>query len=163
MSGENPYSIVDLNQLHEYLVRYTEEEGLYHADINDEVKTILDFKAEDLKELSASDLYIASCLVTTYTTYIVSRLGYHQSIFKWCKDTIKRIVAKNSDQYDKYTKYEQKVELIIMSDDFATKVDKARRFAEYKVFMIKEKLEDLRSYSDRLERLGRIRNYDTSR
>ena len=50
-----------------------------------------------------------------------------------------------------------------MSDDFATKVDKARRFAEYKVFMIKEKLEDLRSYSDRLERLGRIRNYDTSR
>ena len=111
MSGENPYSIVDLNQLHEYLVRYTEEEGL----------------------------------------------------FKWCKDTIKRIVAKNSDQYDKYTKYEQKVELIIMSDDFATKVDKTRRFAEYKVFMIKEKLEDLRSYSDRLERLGRIRNYDTSR
>ena len=90
MSGENPYSIVDLNQLHEYLVRYTEEEGLYHADINDEVKTILDFKAEDLKELSASDLYIASCLVTTYTTYVVSRLGYHQSIFKWCKDTIKR-------------------------------------------------------------------------
>ena len=108
-------------------------------------------------------MYIASCLVTTYTTYVVSRLGYHQSIFKWCKDTIKRIVAKNSDQYDKYTKYEQKVELIIMSDDFATKVDKARRFAEYKVFMIKEKLEDLRSYSERLERLGRIRNYDTSR
>ena len=136
MSGENPYSIVDLNQLHEYLVRYTEEEGLYHADINDEVKTILNFKAEDLKELSASDLYIASCLVTTYTTYVVSRLGYHESIFKWCKDTIKRIVAKNSDQYDKYTKYEQKVELIIMSDDFATKVDKTRRFAEYKVFML---------------------------
>ena len=72
MSGENPYSINDLNQLDEYLKRYTEEEGLYHAEINEEVKTILDFKAEDLKALSASDLYIASCLVTSYTTYILS-------------------------------------------------------------------------------------------
>ena len=44
MSGENPYSINDLNQLDEYLKRYTEEEGLYHAEINEEVKTILDFK-----------------------------------------------------------------------------------------------------------------------
>jgi hypothetical protein len=163
MSGNNPYAINDLDNLESYLQKYTEEECLFHAEVNEEVKTILNLKAEDLKSLSPADLYVASCLVTTYVTYLGSRLGHHEAIFKWCKDTIKRVVAKNAEQYDKFMKYEQKVELIILADDFATKVDHARRYAEYKVGMIKDKVEDLRTYSDRLERLGRIRSYESSR
>jgi len=163
MNGEKHCSIRDLEQLETYLNEYVKEEGMFHAEINEEVREILNFSAEELKSLSASDLYIASCLITTYSTYVSYRLGHHNSILKWCVNIINKLVAKQASQYDKYMKYEQKKELIIMEDSFAVKVDQARQHAEYKVEMIKEKLHDLRSYSDRLERLGRIRNYDSSR
>ena len=48
----------------------------------------------------------------------------------WAKNNIKSIVAKNSGQFDRYMKYEEKEYAVIANDEYASKINDILSYAQ---------------------------------
>ena len=73
----------------------------------------------------------------------------------WCNDKLNKMVAKNHDQFSKYTKYEERRPLIIVNDEYAAKVDHYREIAEARVQALDGKIYELKRKADILMEKGK--------
>jgi TATA-box binding protein (TBP) (component of TFIID and TFIIIB) len=76
-------------------------------------------------------------------------------------DNLRRIIAEEINNYgfDKYTKHEIKVQQIINSNEFASKLELIRKHAQARVDRLTDKVRDIRRMADTLLEKGRKVGY----
>ena len=74
---------------------------------------------------------------------------------RWCEEFINYAVSKVSNQFDKYTKWEVKVNSVIREDDFVQKVWRVKRVIDGNVTSSSEIIRDIRKQADTLLELSR--------
>ena len=87
----------------------------------------------------------------------------HLARCKWCEELINHTVASRANNFDKYTKWEVKVNSVIREDDFIQKVWRVKRIAEGRITILTDTVRDVRRQADTLLELGRRRRNESYR
>ncbi len=112
------------------------------------IEEALNLSYEQLKNIHYEECEILSYKLTQYSIYLQSVQNRYTNIKKWAENSINIVCAKEHNNYgDKYTKYEEKKNLIINYNLYAK--------ALYNVFMIySSKEQELYSISQKVQSLS---------
>ena len=163
MSGKEELSIDKLEQFIEDLESYTNAEGVIDIEHNPEVKGIINLSSFELKSLTAEECCEKAFVVQGYCNYLQKIYNKHLARFKWCEELINHTVASRANNFDKYTKWEVKVNSVIREDDFIQKVWRVKRIAEGSGRTIYEVNALIRRQADTLLELSRRRRNESYR
>ena len=120
MNGENQLSIDRLEEFVGKLDGYMSD--VIHVEPNPEVEKILSLTAFELKSLTSEECCEKAYAIYNYCNFLQNKHNKEVAKSKWCEEFIYYAVSKVSNQFDKYTKWEVKVNSVIREDDFVQKV-----------------------------------------
>jgi len=163
MSGETELSIEKLDDFIQQLEDYVAGEGVLSVKLNPEVDQIINLSGFELKSLTPEECCQKAFVVQGYCSFLQKIYNKHLAKLKWCEEFINHAVAKRSENFDKYTKWEVKIHSVIREDDFVQKVWRVKRFAEGKVTLLSDTIRDIRRQADTLLELSRKRKNDSYR
>tara|TARA_R100000008_G_C3542941_1_gene145848 strand:- start:340 stop:837 length:498 start_codon:yes stop_codon:yes gene_type:complete len=163
MSGKEELSIEKLEKFIEDLESYTNAEGVINIEHNPEVEGIINLSSFELKSLTAEECCEKAFVVQGYCNYLQKIYNKHLARFKWCEELINHTVASRANNFDKYTKWEVKVNSIIREDEFIQKVWRVKRIAEGRITILTDTVRDVRRQADTLLELGRRRRNEPYR
>ena len=159
MSGENPLSIDRLEEFVGRLDAYMSD--VVHVEPNSEVEKILSLTAFELKSLTSEECCEKAYAIYNYCNFLQKKHNKEVAKSKWCEEFINYAVSKVSNQFDKYTKWEVKVNSVIREDDFVQKVWRVKRVIDGNVTSSSDIIRDIRKQADTLLELSR-RKYTRS-
>ncbi|MAZ56606.1 hypothetical protein CL653_02345 [bacterium] len=121
----------------------------------------LNLKAEELSALKASECTTYAYLIYTYANHLQEEVGKNNIKLNFATDNLQRIIAEEINNYgfDKYTKHEIKVQQIINSNEFASKLELIRKHAQARVDRLTDKVRDVRRMAETLLEKGRKVGY----
>ena len=157
MNGEKELSIDKLDIFIEDLENYIKGEGVLNVKSNPEVEKVLNLTGVELKSLTPEECCQKAFVVQGYCNFLQKVYNKHLARFKWCEEFINHIVAGRADGFDKFTKWEVKVNHVIREDDFAQNIWRVKRVAEGKVTLLSDTIRDIRKQADTLIELSRRR------
>ena len=157
MKGEKELSIDKLDIFIQDLENYIKGEGVLNVKSNPEVEKILNLTGVELKSLTPEECCQKAFVVQGYCNFLQKVYNKHLARFKWCEEFINHMVAGRADGFDKFTKWEVKVNHVIKEDDFAQNVWRVKRAAEGKVTLLSDTIRDIRRQADTLIELSRRR------
>ena len=157
MNGEKELSIDKLDSFIQDLENYIKGEGVLNVKSNPEVEKILNLTGVELKSLTPEECCQKAFVVQGYCNFLQKVYNKHLARFKWCEEFINHMVAGRADGFDKFTKWEVKVNHVIKEDDFAQNVWRVKRAAEGKVTLLSDTIRDIRRQADTLIELSRRR------
>jgi len=157
MNGEKELSIDKLDIFIQDLENYIKGEGVLNVKSNPEVEKILNLTGVELKSLTPEECCQKAFVVQGYCNFLQKVYNKHLARFKWCEEFINHMVAGRADGFDKFTKWEVKVNHVIKEDDFAQNVWRVKRAAEGKVTLLSDTIRDIRRQADTLIELSRRR------
>ena len=157
MNGEKELSIDKLDIFIQDLENYIKGEGVLNVKSNPEVEKILNLTGVELKSLTPEECCQKAFVVQGYCNFLQKIYNKHLARFKWCEEFINHIVAGRADGFDKFTKWEVKVNHVIREDDFAQNIWRVKRVAEGKVTLLSDTIRDIRKQADTLIELSRRR------
>ena len=155
MNGEKELSIDKLDIFIQDLENYIKGEGVLNVKSNPEVEKILNLTGVELKSLTPEECCQKAFVVQGYCNFLQKIYNKHLARFKWCEEFINHIVAGRADGFDKFTKWEVKVNHVIREDDFAQNIWRVKRVAEGKVTLLSDTIRDIRKQADTLIELSR--------
>ena len=153
MSGENPLSIDRLEEFVGKLDAYMSD--IVHVEPNSEVEKILSLTAFELKSLTSEECCEKAYAIYNYCNFLQKKHNKEVAKSKWCEEFINYAVSKVSNQFDKYTKWEVKVNSVIREDDFVQKVWRVKRVIDGNVTSSSDIIRDIRKQADTLLELSR--------
>jgi len=153
MNGENQLSIDRLEQFVGRLDSYMSD--IVHVDPNPEVEKILSLTAFELKSLTSEECCEKAYAIYNYCNFLQKKHNKEVAKSKWCEEFINYAVSKVSNQFDKYTKWEVKVNSVIREDDFVQKVWRVKRVIDGNVTSSSDIIRDIRKQADTLLELSR--------
>ena len=159
MNGENQLSIDRLEEFVGKLDAYMSD--IVHVEPNSEVEKILSLTAFELKSLTSEECCEKAYAIYNYFNYLQKKHNKEVAKSKWCEEFINYAVSKVSNQFDKYTKWEVKVNSVIREDDFVQKVWRVKRVIDGNVTSSSDIIRDIRKQADTLLELSR-RKYTRS-
>ena len=159
MNGENQLSIDRLEAFVGKLDAYMSD--LVHVEPNSEVEKILSLTAFELKSLTSEECCEKAYAIYNYCNFLQKKHNKEVAKSKWCEEFINYAVSKVSNQFDKYTKWEVKVNSVIREDDFVQKVWRVKRVIDGNVTSSSDIIRDIRKQADTLLELSR-RKYTRS-
>ena len=157
MNGEKELSIDKLDIFIQDLENYIKGEGVLNVKSNPEVEKILNLTGVELKSLTPEECCQKAFVVQGYCNFLQKIYNKHLARFKWCEEFINHIVAGRADGFDKFTKWEVKLNHFITEDDFAQNIWRVKRVAEGKVTLLSDTIRDIRKQADTLIELSRRR------
>jgi len=157
MNGEKELSIDKLDIFIQDLENYIKGEGVLNVKSNPEVEKILNLTGVELKSLTPEECCQKAFVVQGYCNFLQKVYNKHLARFKWCEEFINHMVAGRADGFDKFTKWEVKVNHVIREDDFAQNIWRVKRVAEGKVTLLSDTIRDIRRQADTLIELSRRR------
>tara|TARA_R100000008_G_scaffold15804_1_gene7748 strand:+ start:470 stop:961 length:492 start_codon:yes stop_codon:yes gene_type:complete len=163
MSGKEELSIEKLEVFIKDLEEYTSAEGVVRVEHNPEVEGIINLSSFELKSLTGEECCEKAFVVQGYCNFLQKICNKHLARFKWCEELINHTVASRANNFDKYTKWEVKVNSIIREDDFIQKVWRVKRIAEGRVTILTDTIRDIRRQADTLLELSRRRRNESYR
>ena len=110
---------------------------------------------ETISSLTQAELFDWSYTLYSYSNFLQDELNMQKIALNWCNDKLNKMVAKNHDQFSKYTKYEERRPLIIVNDEYAAAVDHYREIAESRVQALDGKIYELKRKADILLEKGK--------
>ena len=110
---------------------------------------------DTLSILTRDELFDHAYILYSYSTHLQDELNMQKIALNWCNDKLNKMVAKNHDQFSKYTKYEERRPLIIVNDEYAATVDHYREIAESRVQSLEGKIYELKRKADILLEKGK--------
>lgn len=110
---------------------------------------------DTLSTLTKDELFDHAYILYSYSTHLQDELNMQKIALNWCNDKLNKMVAKNHDQFSKYTKYEERRPLIIVNDEYAATVDHYREIAESRVQSLEGKVYELKRKADILLEKGK--------
>ena len=153
MNGENQLSIDRLEEFVGKLDAYMSD--IVHVEPNSEVEKILSLTAFELKSLTSEECCEKAYAIYNYCNFIQKKHNKEVAKSKWCEEFINYAVSKVSNQFDKYTKWEVKVNSVIREDDFVQKVWRVKRVIDGNVTSSSDIIRDIRKQADTLLELSR--------
>tara|TARA_Y100000401_G_scaffold51050_1_gene39930 strand:- start:280 stop:759 length:480 start_codon:yes stop_codon:yes gene_type:complete len=153
MNGENQLSIDRLEEFVGKLDGYMSD--IVHVEPNSEVEKILSLTAFELKSLTSEECCEKAYAIYNYCNFIQKKHNKEVAKSKWCEEFINYAVSKVSNQFDKYTKWEVKVNSVIREDDFVQKVWRVKRVIDGNVTSSSDIIRDIRKQADTLLELSR--------
>ena len=159
MNGENQLSIDRLEEFVGKLDAYMSD--IVHVEQNSEVEKILSLTAFELKSLTSEECCEKAYAIYNYCNFLQKKHNKEVAKSKWCEEFINYAVSKVSNQFDKYTKWEVKVNSVIREDDFVQKVWRVKRVIDGNVTSSSDIIRDIRKQADTLLELSR-RKYTRS-
>lgn len=133
MSGEQESLVTAKDKLAHFeklIDSYIVKKGIHKVEYNEEALKILSMKRFELKALTSMECGELAFSLAQYALYIQEQINEQTARINWAKNNIKTIVAKNSGQFDRYTKYEEKEYSIITSDEHASKINDILSYAQ---------------------------------
>ena len=159
MNGENQLSIDRLEEFVGKLDAYMSD--IVYVEPNSEVEKILSLTAFELKSLTSEECCEKAYAIYNYCNFLQKKHNKEVAKSKWCEEFINYAVSKVSNQFDKYTKWEVKVNSVIREDDFVQKVWRVKRVIDGNVTSSSDIIRDIRKQADTLLELSR-RKYTRS-
>ena len=153
MNGENQLSIDRLEEFVGKLDGYMSD--VIHVEPNPEVEKILSLTAFELKSLTSEECCEKAYAIYNYCNFLQKKHNKEVAKSKWCEEFINYAVSKVSNQFDKYTKWEVKVNSVIREDDFVQKVWRVKRVIDVNVTSSSDIIRDIRKQADTLLELSR--------
>ena len=153
MNGENQLSIDRLEEFVGKLDGYMSD--VIHVEPNPEVEKILSLTAFELKSLTSEECCEKAYAIYNYCNFLQKKHNKEVAKSKWCEEFINYAVSKVSNQFDKYTKWEVKVNSVIREDDFVQKVWRVKRVIDGNVTTSSDIIRDIRKQADTLLELSR--------
>jgi|TARA_Y100001938_G_C7975016_1_gene371286 hypothetical protein len=153
MNGENQLSIDRLEEFVGKLDAYMSD--IVHVEPNSEVEKILSLTAFELKSLTSEECCEKAYAIYNYCNFLQKKHNKEVAKSKWCEEFINYAVSKVSNQFDKYTKWEVKVNSVIREDDFVQKVWRVKRVIDGNVTSSSDIIRDIRKQADTLLELSR--------
>ena len=153
MNGENQLSIDRLEEFVGKLDGYLSD--VIHVEPNPEVEKILSLTAFELKSLTSEECCEKAYAIYNYCNFLQKKHNKEVAKSKWCEEFINYAVSKVSNQFDKYTKWEVKVNSVIREDDFVQKVWRVKRVIDGNVTSSSDIIRDIRKQADTLLELSR--------
>ena len=153
MNGENQLSIDRLEEFVGKLDGYMSD--VIHVEPNPEVEKILSLTAFQLKSLTSEECCEKAYAIYNYCNFLQKKHNKEVAKSKWCEEFINYAVSKVSNQFDKYTKWEVKVNSVIREDDFVQKVWRVKRVIDGNVTSSSDIIRDIRKQADTLLELSR--------
>ena len=163
MNGEKELSIDKLDDFIQDLENYISGEGVLSVEPNSEVDCIINLKSSDLKSLTPEECCAKAFVLQGYCNFLQKIYNKHLARFKWCEEFINHMVAGRADGFDKFTKWEVKINHVIREDDFAQKVWRVKRIAEGRTTLLSDTVRDIRRQADTLIELSRRRRNESYR
>jgi len=142
MNGENQLSIDRLEEFVGKLDAYMSD--IVHVEPNSEVEKILSLTAFELKSLTSEECCEKAYAIYNYCNFLQKKHNKEVAKSKWCEEFINYAVSKVSNQFDKYTKWEVKVNSVIREDDFVQKVWRVKRVIDGNVTSSSDIIRDIR-------------------
>ena len=153
MNGDNPLSIDRLEEFVGRLDAYMSD--VVHVEPNSEVEKILSLTGFELKSLTSEECCEKAYAIYNYCNFLQKKHNKEVAKSKWCEEFINYAVSKVSNQFDKYTKWEVKVNSVIREDDFVQKVWRVKRVIDGNVTSSSDIIRDIRKQADTLLELSR--------
>ena len=153
MNGENQLSIDRLEEFVGKLDGYMSD--VIHVEPNPEVEKILSLTAFELKSLTSEECCEKAYAIYNYCNFLQKKHNKEVAKSKWCEEFINYAVSKVSNQFDKYTKWEVKVNSVIREDDFVQKVWRVKRVIDGNVTSSSDIIRDISKQADTLLELSR--------
>ena len=153
MNGENQLSIDRLEEFVGKLDAYMSD--IVHVEPNSEVEKILSLTGFELKSLTSEECCEKAYAIYNYCNFLQKKHNKEAAKAKWCEEFINYAVSKVSNQFDKYTKWEVKVNSVIREDDFVQKVWRVKRVIDGNVASSSDIIRDIRKQADTLLELSR--------
>ena len=153
MNGENQLSIDRLEEFVGKLDGYMSD--VIHVEPNPEVEKILSLTAFELKSLTSEECCEKAYAIYNYCNFLQKKHNKEVAKSKWCEEFINYAVSKVSNQFDKYTKWEVKINSVIREDDFVQKVWRVKRVIDGNVASSLDIIRDIRKQADTLLELSR--------
>ena len=163
MNGEKELSIDKLDSFIQNLEDYVKGEGVLNVRSNPEVEQIINLSGFELKSLTPEECCQKAFVLQGYCSFLQKIYNKHLARFKWCEEFINHIVAGKANEFDKFTKWEVKVNHVIREDDFAQNIWRVKRVAEGKVTLLTDTIRDIRRQADTLLELSRRRRNESYR
>ena len=125
------------------------------ANFKEEFLLAADLSQEQISALTKDELFENAYILYSYASYIQDEMNMQKIALNWCNDKLNKMVAKNHDQFSKYTKYEERRPLIIVNDEYAATVDHYREIAESRVQSLEGKVYEVKRKADILLEKGK--------
>lgn len=128
-----------------------------------EIEGYLNMSRDMIEKLNPQDC--------TQIAYRLSLLGFHlqrcinreTARISWASTELKKIVAKESGNFDKFTKHEVKVELIQLNNSYANSLGRIINYAEQRVARLEFLTSSIKNLADIMLANYRSKSYGTSR
>lgn len=108
---------------------YLTKQGVHQASFNEEAEKVLNLTQFELKALTSVECGEMAFSLSQYALYIQQEINAHTTRVNWVKSNIKRVVAERSHEFDRYVKYEEKEQIVIATDERATKLNEILCYA----------------------------------
>lgn len=134
-----------LYKLDEILDEYEKSIGLpqYSSPgTEDELNQYLSMSRDELEKLTPEVCSHLVYRLSQYAFYLKRLFNREKTRVIWARQELMNIVAKASNSYDKFTKFDVKVSLITNDDEYAMSLQKILTYAEERV----QRLEELAIY-----------------
>lgn len=124
---------------------------LYSADI----EALLNLDDETIRSMNAEDCAIAASLTARYVINLAKELNRQQVRLNWANRQLDMLVAKEANNYgDKYTKYDQKRNMVIAGDSAAQQLWNIINYAEGRVTELNNQTINVSRYASTLEKVA---------
>lgn len=127
----------------------------FNKQFNDEWTAVADADMQTIKSLTQEECFTWSYTLYSYSTHLQDELNMQKIALNWCNDKLDKMVAKNYDQFNPYTKHEMRKQLLVMNDEFARAVDHYREIAETRIQSLDGKIYELKRKADILMEKGK--------
>jgi hypothetical protein len=143
MSGEKK------SYLEELMNNFNTGLGLGNLTYDPNTDAALSFNFDQLNNMDAETALLYSALLEQYSLFIQQKYNRVKNIKNWAKSNLSIVVAKEGRNYgDKYTKYEEKVAMVINGDSYATELNNLMLLSQSKqdeLEMVSERISNVSS------------------
>lgn len=134
---------------------YINSHNTKFSSFREEFLMVADLSLEAIKKLTKDELFDNAYILYSYASYIQDDINRNKIALDWCNDQLEKLVVKNSESFDKYTKHESKRQIIAQENSYAAKIDQMRIVAESRLQALDGKVYEIKRKADILLEKGK--------
>lgn len=134
---------------------FINETNVKFSNFKPEFLTAADMSLDELKSLNKDDCFNNADLLYGYAAYISDQLTRQKVVYNLCTDQLEKLVAKNNERFNQYTKHDAKIQLIVVDNEYARSIDSYRQIAQSRVEALSDKVYELKRKADILMEKGK--------
>ena len=156
MSGKEQLGAADALSEHiEQINNYLDLSNVRFAHFREEFLESANMSRNKIGMLTQAEIFDHAYVLYGYSSYIQDEINKNKVVLEWCNDQIEKLVVRNLNNFDQYTKHEVKRQSIINENSYAAKCDQMRQVAEARLQSLEGKVYELKRKGDILLEKGK--------